>query len=69
MLFFRPIDLVVDQNVNGQFLGNALSLKYVNQVTYQICIKSSYLSMYNFNKHDYFSFHISFQSILISIEF
>jgi hypothetical protein len=24
--------------------------------------------MYNFNKHDYFSFHISFQSILISIE-
>jgi hypothetical protein len=38
MLFSRPIGLVVDQNVNGQFLGNALSLKYVNQVTYQICI-------------------------------
>jgi hypothetical protein len=38
MLFFRPIGLVVDQNVNGQFLGNAFSLKYMNQVTYQICI-------------------------------
>ncbi len=34
---FRPIGLMVDQNVNGQFLGNVLSLKYVNQVTYQIC--------------------------------
>jgi hypothetical protein len=29
---------MVDQNVYGQFLGNALSLKYVNQITYQICI-------------------------------